>query len=61
LPPEAQVKRRLFRVGTKRIDIDTTAPLVACVNRQVLARTSLQNLDKHALDTRLVKIVVLAE
>ena len=41
LAPEARVRRRSLEVGTKRVDVDAAAALVAGVDRQLLGAAAL--------------------
>lgn len=61
LAPQAKVFGSRLEIRAKRIDVESTAAIVASMYRQIFRATTRFDIEKHSLDAGLVKIIVVAE
>jgi hypothetical protein len=61
LAPETDICRFLLEIRAKRVNVDPAAAGVVRAYREILGLAALLEINKHALNTSLVKVVVLAK
>ena len=61
LAPETDIRRFILEIRSKRINVDPAASDVMRAYRQILGSAARLDVYKHALNTSLMKVVVLAK